>query len=93
MLSVSSEGADILGCVTSHCLTNLLSVQAGANANFAAPRVNSELAQRVTAHDGVTQQVVVGRTVTIAGRHLQGEREKNQGHKTRAGVVKQSNNP
>lgn len=55
--------------------TDLLSVQRSADSYFSTARVNRELLQRVSAHDGVTQQIVDG-TVLICGCYLKGKKER-----------------
>lgn len=56
-----------------HKHTDLFSVERSANSNFSTTRVNRKLLQRVSAHDGVTQQIVDW-TVLIAGCYLEGKK-------------------
>lgn len=50
--------------------THLLSVQRSLDRDLSTARVNRKLLQSISAHDGVSQQVV-DRTVRIRGRHLE----------------------
>lgn len=54
---------------------HLLSVQSSTDAHFSTAGVDGELLQRVTAHDGVPQQVVDG-AVLVSCAHLEGTRWK-----------------
>lgn len=64
--------------------TDLFPVQRSADSDFSTTRVNRELLQTISAHYGVTQQIVDG-TVLISGCYL--EVKKGRGRKVRRGII------